>query len=221
MKTLRLIVFDLDGTLVDSSGDLCSALNATLRRLGHGAPPLTNEAVRRMIGSGARVLVARGLETTGVAADPDHALEIFLESYRSRLLEATQLYPGVREMLEMLREKTFAVLTNKPGDLSRTILKGLGVADQFARICGAGDGQPKKPDPEALRWLMRQLGVPASATGLVGDSGIDVETGRAAAVATIGIRGGFDPDGVAAARPDRLVDDVGGVVPALRALFAR
>jgi phosphoglycolate phosphatase len=221
VKRLRLVVFDLDGTLVDSSGDLCGALNTTLGRIGPGTPPLTNAAVRKMIGSGARVLVARGLEATGLDADPDLALEVFLESYRSRLLEATQLYPGVREILDTLREKTLAVLTNKPGDLSRTILKGLGVADRFARICGAGDGQPKKPDPEALRWLMRELDVPASATGLVGDSGLDVETGRAASVATIGIRSGFDPDGVAAARPDRLVDDVGGVLPALRDLFAR
>ena len=221
MKKLRLVVFDLDGTLVDSSGDLCGALNTTLRRLVPGTPPLTGEAVRKMIGSGARVLVARGLEATGLGADPDLALEVFLESYRARLLETTQLYPGVRETLETLCDKTLSVLTNKPGDLSRAILEGLGVADHFARVCVAGDGQPKKPDPEALRWLMRELDASVPATCLVGDSGLDVETGRAAGVATIGITGGFDPDGVAAARPDRLVDDIGGLVPALHDLFAR
>ncbi len=219
--TLRLVVFDLDGTLIDSSGDLCGALNATLERLAPGTPPLANEAVRKMIGSGARVLVARGLAARGVSATPDHALEIFLESYRSRLLESTRLYPGVPGMLDELCRETLAVLTNKPGALSRPILEGLGVASRFARICGGGDGHPKKPDPEALRWLMRELEAPASATSMVGDSGVDVETGRAAGVATIGIRDGFDPEGVAAAAPDRLVDDASGVVPALRALFAR
>lgn len=221
MKSLRLVVFDLDGTLVDSSGDLCAALNETLRRLGPETPPLVTEAVRKMIGSGARVLVARGLEATGIEADLDSALGIFLESYRARLLDSTRLYPGAHEMLETLRDKTLAVLTNKPGDLSRTILEGLGVSAHFARVCGGGDGHPKKPDPRALRWLMQELDAPASATGLVGDSAIDVETGRAACVATVGIRGGFDPEGVAAAAPDRLVDDARGVVPALQALFAR
>ena len=221
MKRLRLVVFDLDGTLVDSSGDLCGALNTTLQKLGPETPPLTKVAVRRMIGSGARLLVARGLEATGLSANLERALEIFLESYRARLLETTHLYPGVREVLETLRAQTLSVLTNKPGDLSRAILEGLGVADHFARVCGAGDGQPKKPDPEALRWLMRELDASVPATCLVGDSGLDVETGRAAGVATIGIRGGFDPDGVAAARPDRLVDDIGGLVPALHDLFAR
>ena len=114
-----LIVFDLDGTLVDSSRDLANAVNAALRRIDPAAPTLALDVVRSFIGSGARNLVARSLVHAGVALPPEEALPLFLEEYARRLTEHTRFYPGVEETLDRLAAHPLAVLTNKPGDMSR------------------------------------------------------------------------------------------------------
>ena len=202
-----LVVFDLDGTLIDSSRDLAAALNQALDRLHPGTPALSVEEVRGMIGDGALKLITRALRAMGLEDAPQDALPVFLDCYRGRLLEETRLYPGVSEMLEALASRHLAVLTNKPGDFSRTILEGLGVARFFRRVYGGGDLPAKKPDPIGLHRLLADAGVAADRAVMVGDSAIDVRTGRAAGVRTIGVRYGFDLDGLRQEPPDMFVDD--------------
>jgi phosphoglycolate phosphatase len=204
---IRLVVFDLDGTLVDASGDLASALNATLAQLFPGTPPLSLEAVRSFIGEGARVLVARALAASGLSTSPEQVLPVYLEHYRRCLLDTTVLYPGIEEALERLRPRPMAVLTNKPGDMSRTILQGLGVSDRFFRVYGGGDLKARKPDPEGLRRLLDESGARPQDSVMIGDSAIDVRTGRAAGVATVGVTYGFDGQGLLRDPPDVLVND--------------
>lgn len=206
---VRLVVFDLDGTLVDSSRDLASAVNAALRRVAPGAPPLAEEIVRSFIGSGARKLIERSLQASGLPLPAADVLPLFLEEYRGRLLETTRLYPGVEEGLDALVPKTLAVLTNKPGDLSRAILEGLGVAARFARVYGGGDLPERKPDPSGLLRILEEAGAAAAEAAMVGDSDIDVLTGRAAGVFTVGVSYGFDPESLRATPPDLMIDDLG------------
>lgn len=208
-------MFDLDGTLVDSSEDLATAVNRMLATLAPGTPPLAHPQVRSFIGNGARVLVGRALQAAGLGPDVDAALPAFLAAYRGCLLDRTRFYPGVREALDALRPVPLAVLTNKPGDLSRELLAGLGAADLFVRVIGGGDA-PRKPDPAGLRELMALCDAAADETVLVGDSAVDVATGQAASVFTIGVLCGFDAEGFAAAAPDLQLASVAALPEALR-----
>jgi phosphoglycolate phosphatase len=212
MKAVRLLVFDLDGTLVDSLADIASAANATLRRLAPGVAPLAKEEVRAFVGDGARQLVERCLAARGLSHAADEILPLYLETYRAGLLVETRLYPGVAEALDALRGRTLAVLTNKPGDFSRTILEGLGIAGRFARIWGGGDVPAKKPDPAGLLALVAALDAKPDEAVLVGDSAVDVRTARAAGIVSIGVRYGFDPEGLERERPDVQIDDVRSLV---------
>jgi phosphoglycolate phosphatase len=207
-SSVRLVVFDLDGTLVDSVRDLASAVNAALHQLAPGTPPLPLPRIRGFIGDGARLLVARSLGAAGLAHSVEAALPVLLDAYRQRLLDTTQLYPGVRETLEHLRERRLAVLTNKPGDMSRTILTGLGIADRFFRILGGGDVPQHKPDPAGLAELMREAAAAPEQTVVVGDSAIDVRTGRALGTRTVGVTYGFAPESLLTEPPDALIDDM-------------
>ena len=201
---IRLVVFDLDGTLIDASADLAAGINSMLARLAPDRRPLSLEQVRRFIGDGARILVARSLAAAGLETPPDEAVPIFLDAYAGHLLDSTRLYPGVAGVLDGLRPCALAVLTNKPGRFSRAILEGLGVADRFVRIYG-GDEVPRKPDPAGLVRILRETGCRPDEAVMVGDSANDVLTGRGAAVVTVGVRGGFDPDGLQAQSPDHLI----------------
>jgi phosphoglycolate phosphatase len=202
---VKLVVFDLDGTLIDSARDLAAAVNAMLGRLAPGSEPLSDEAVRSFVGDGARKLVARSLAGREIQIPLETALPVFLEAYRHCMLERTHLYPGVREALDALRgSRTLAVLSNKPGEMCRAILAGLGVADRFARIYG-GDDVPKKPDPAGLLLLVRELDASPEQTLMVGDSANDMRTGRAAGVRTVGVSYGFDRSGTEAEKPDALL----------------
>lgn len=207
-RPAALVVFDLDGTLVDSSADLASALNATLDRLHPGTPPLGVTEVRAMIGDGALKLITRALRAVGAHDVPEDALPVFLECYGARLLGETHLYPGTRETLAALAPRQLAVLTNKPGGFSRTILEGLGVAPFFRAVYGGGDLPRKKPDPAGLLRLLEETGTQPEDAVMVGDSAIDVRTGRAAGVRTIGVRYGFDPAGLRQEPPDASIDDL-------------
>jgi phosphoglycolate phosphatase len=201
----RLVVFDLDGTLIDSSRDLAAAVNRALRRAAPGAPALPEDVVRTFIGSGARVLVTRSVAEVGLGQSVDDVLALFLEEYRRGLLDATRLYPGTEDALSRLRDRHLAVLTNKPGDMSRVILEGLGVKGRFFRIYGAGDVEARKPDPAGLRRIAEEAGVDVEEAVMVGDSGIDVRTGRAAGARTAGVTYGFDADSFRDDPPDILV----------------
>ncbi len=220
MSRVELVVFDLDGTLVDSAGDLAAAVNATLQHFSPSTPPVPIEKVRAFVGDGAAMLVARTLAAAQVDVSKEAALPIFLECYQARLLDTTALYPGVRESLDALGDRTLAVLTNKPGAMSRRILEGLGVAGRFARICGAGDVPAKKPDPAGLHMLVRDAGIPPAAAVLVGDSAIDVRTGQAAGVRTVGVTYGFDPASLEACPPDLLINDLRELAARLGPPFA-
>jgi phosphoglycolate phosphatase len=203
----RLLVFDLDGTLVDSSRDIAAAANAALGRLAPGTVPIPLDSILSFVGEGARLLVERCLGYTGLGLSADEVLRVYLECYAERMLDTTALYPGVAAALDALAGTPLAVLTNKPGDLSRAILEGLGVAPRFARIWGAGDVPSRKPDPEGLQRLMDELGASAAETWMVGDSATDVEAARAARVKAAGVTWGFHPGALRAAGPDLLIDD--------------
>jgi phosphoglycolate phosphatase len=214
-RDVGLVVFDLDGTLIDSLGDLANALNASLVQLAPQAPPLRLSQVRSFIGDGARLLVMRSLEAAGLRLPVDEALPVFVQAYRQRMFENTTLYAGVQETLDALRDRDLAVLTNKPGDMSRAILSHLGVAERFFRIVGAGDLAEHKPDPGGLLRLIAACGATPERTVIVGDSAVDVRTGRAAGTHTVGVTYGFAPDSLATEPPDALIDDLRDLPPLL------
>jgi phosphoglycolate phosphatase len=178
-----------------------------LARLAPGTAPLSLDEVRGFIGEGARLLVARSLAHRGLGHAPDEALGVFLECYRARMLETTRPYPGVLEALDALSGHALAILTNKPGDLTRAIVDGLGLAPRFALVYGSGD-VPRKPDPAGLVRLMAETQTRAADTVMVGDSAVDVKAARAAGVRAIGVTYGFAPDTLRAHPPDALVDDL-------------
>ena len=185
----RLIVFDLDGTLIDSSRDLADSVNDLLARLG-GAP-LQHDAITRMVGEGARMLVRRALAAAGLPETPD-AIGQFLEIYDTRLLNHTRPYDGIADIVRGAREHArVAVLTNKPLRPSERVLEGLGLRDLFDDVIG-GDGPfPRKPDPAGLRALMERAGVTPDHTLMVGDSRVDYETASGAATRCCLVAYGF------------------------------
>ena len=188
---MRLVVFDLDGTLIDSRKDLADAVNALLVELGR--PLLTEAAVAGMVGEGARVLIDRALAATG--ADPalaPAALPRFLALYDERLLDHTVPYAEIPELLSDLHGRVrLAVLTNKPGAATVRILEGLKLARYFEEVIGGDAAFPRKPDPAALLHLMDRFGATPSETALVGDSPIDLDTARNAGVFACLARYGF------------------------------
>jgi phosphoglycolate phosphatase len=176
----RLIVFDLDGTLVDSRRDLAESANQLLEELG--AAPQPEAAIVRMVGEGAAVLVHRALAAAGVG-EPPGALERFLEIYSGRLLNHTRPYDGIPEAVSVAcRHARLAVLTNKPTRPSEEILDGLALRELFEDVIGGDGPWPRKPDPASLLALMEKTGATPATTLLVGDSAIDHETARRASV---------------------------------------
>jgi len=180
-----ILLLDLDGTLVDSLPDLAAALNRLLGELGAG--PLPAEAVRGMVGDGARRLVERGLAAAALPTDPAAATTRFLELYGEGLTVGTRPYPAVPKTLARLRETGWrlALCTNKPEAPSRAILAGLGLEGFFAAVAG-GDSLPRrKPDPEPLLTLLRELGGTPEAAVMVGDGTNDLLAAAAAGVPAV------------------------------------
>lgn len=190
---MALVVFDLDGTLVDSRQDLADSTNAVLESLG--APSLPLEQVVMMVGEGARVLVQRAMAAAGLdAGGPavDEALSRFHTCYRSRLLATTRPYPGVSQMLDDVSPlATLALLTNKPLLPSQQLVEAFGWTSLFVRVIGGDGDVPRKPDPKGLQQLMALAQAGPESTMLVGDSMIDVETSRNACVAMCVVGYGF------------------------------
>jgi phosphoglycolate phosphatase len=207
---IRLFVFDLDGTLVDSLQDLADSANALLVECG--ASPLPEEAVARMVGDGAAVLVQRAFSAAGVPKPPD-ALARFLTCYDARLLRHTRPYPGIPDVLRELGARApLAVLTNKPLEATGRILTGLDLLQHFRGGVFGGDGPfPRKPDPTALRTLAADAGVTAAETILVGDSAIDWQTAHNGGTRVCLVRYGFGFAGVS--RGDLGTDDLVVDVP--------
>ena len=192
------LVFDLDGTLIDSRRDLATAVNRTREELG--LAPLALAEIVGMVGEGARRLVEKAL---GADVPPERRFEEvfrrYLEHYRAVLLDTTRAYDGMPEALARLAARyPLAVLTNKPEDLSRAVLAGLGLLEHFAEVLG-GDSLPsRKPDPAGLLLLAGRLGVSPEHTLLVGDSAIDAATARAAGCRFALVTWGFSPPAVQA-----------------------
>lgn len=194
----RLVAFDLDGTLVDSIGDIARSANeALVERYGPTAA-LPVDTVRNFVGGGARLLVLRCLEALGQpSGHVDEVFDRFLSVYRSRLVETTHLYDGMREALDVIgRHATLAVLTNKPGVMSRVIVRELGLDGRFVGVVGGDDLATRKPDPEGLRNLAARANVRIEDAALVGDSAIDIQTARNAGAIAIGVLWGYDRGGV-------------------------
>jgi len=187
---MPLVVFDLDGTLIDSRRDLADAANALI--VERGGQPQPVDAISAMVGEGAPLLVKRALTAAGLDPAEPTALPRFLELYDERLLNHTRLYEGTHEMLDAIsRKATLAVLTNKPQRPSERILEGLAIAKRFAQVIGGDTALPRKPDPGGLRHLMTAAGTGPDDTIMVGDSAIDLRTARAAGTPICLVRYGF------------------------------
>lgn len=193
MTKKKLIIFDLDGTLVDSLDDLTTSVNHMLAIFGQD--PITRDAVRGMVGQGARNLVERALPDFG-AAEQQQGLEIFLQHNEQHLADMTLPYPGVVETLERLQATGYdmVVVTNKNESLSRSLLDKLGLSGFFIKVYGADSLPARKPSPEPLLHVMALLGFSNDATVMVGDSINDISAGNAAGVNTIGCTWGYGDD---------------------------
>jgi phosphoglycolate phosphatase len=205
---MDLIIFDLDGTLIDSRLDLANAVNATRHHMGMA--PLENPRVCSYVGNGAPVLIRRALGDQASESQIAAALDYFLRYYGEHKLDYTTLYPGVRETLDRLRAagRKMAVLTNKPVRVSRAILEGLGTGAYFFQVYGGNSFAFKKPHPVGVETLMREAGVSADRTVMVGDSSVDVETARNAGVAVCGVTYGFQPETLLDPAPDWKIDRI-------------
>lgn len=203
---MDLLIFDLDGTLIDSRLDLANAVNAMLAHLGLSLLPI--EIVSSYVGNGAPLLVRRALGEQATDSEVANALAFFMEYYGAHDLEYTTLYPGVRESLDRFRAagKRMAVLSNKPTSMTRHILDGLGVGGHFFQMFGGDSFEQKKPHPIGVEALMREAGVDRAHTMMVGDSSVDVATARNAGIACCAVTYGFKPESLADPAPDLLVD---------------
>jgi phosphoglycolate phosphatase len=178
---MSLIVFDLDGTLIDSRLDLANSTNEMLAT--YGVRPLPVDDVVAMVGEGAKVLVERALAAARITPPVEEALARFRATYDRRLLESTRPYDGVDDLLAMASTRaTLAVLTNKPLAPAERLLDAFGWTPHFRWVVGGDSPFPRKPDPSALQYLIQQAGVAPASTLFVGDSRIDVETARHAGV---------------------------------------
>jgi len=201
-----LLIFDLDGTLIDSKLDLVHAVNAA--RAHMGMPPLEISLISTYVGNGAPVLIRRALGGAATEAEIEEALEFFLEYYREHKLDHTRLYPGVKESLSRLQAagKRMAILTNKPVAPSRGIVAGLDIGGHFFQVYGGNSFAFKKPHPIGVRQLMSEESAAAGRTLVIGDSAVDIETARNAGVQACGVTYGFAPETLNNPVPDKLID---------------
>ena len=205
---MDLLIFDLDGTLIDSKLDLAHAVNATRRHMS--MPELEHERVYSYVGNGAPVLIRRAMGEAATEAQVQEALEFFLEYYREHYLDYTVLYPGVKESLDRFRDagKRMAVLTNKPVGISKAIIDGLGVHAHFFQVYGGNSFDFKKPHPAGVEALLRETGIAPARTLMIGDSSVDMQTARNGGIASAGVTYGFAPESLSDPKPDQLFDSM-------------
>lgn len=196
--SIKLVIFDLDGTLIDSRLDLVDSVNAALRHIGR--PELPDDVIASYVGDGAPILIRRALgRETLDETIVQKGLEFFLSYYREHKLDHTTVYPGMAEALGAIQNsangvpRKMAVLTNKPVIPSRAIIEALGLSRFFAQIYGGNSFATKKPDPEGARRLLAECGLRPEQAVIVGDSHVDIETGRNAGLHTVAVTYGFAP----------------------------
>jgi len=209
MTSRRIVVFDLDGTLVDTAPDLINALNFILAREGLAPVPL--HAARNMIGAGARKLLERGLELEGRTvslAELDRLTDDFINHYAEHIADASRPFDGLEAALDDLESSgyRFAVCTNKLEWLSKRLLDRLNLSPRFAAICGADTFGVSKPDPAILRQTIARAGGELSSAIMVGDAGPDVGVARRAGIPVICVSFGYTEVPVADLKPDRVID---------------
>lgn len=219
--SIKLVIFDLDGTLIDSRLDLVHSVNAALRHIGR--PELPDELIASYVGDGAPILIQRALG--GEAVDEAlirKGLEFFLSYYREHKLDHTTVYSGIPEALAAIQAsangtpRKMAVLSNKPVHPSRAIVDALGLGQFFSQVYGGNSFASKKPDPEGARKLLEEYAVLPEETAMVGDSHVDVETGRNAGLWTVGVSYGFAPHTLNGAPPDLSIDAPSELVEVFR-----
>lgn len=213
-SVVRALIFDLDGTLIDSKQDLIRSVNAMLRKMGR--EKLHEDTISGYIGHGAPKLVARALGNGASEAERDQALKFFLAHYEEHKLDSTRPYAGVAEALEELHRFPMAVLTNKPVRVSRRIVEGLGLAKYFRAVYGGNSFETKKPEPLGARKILEELGAAAGETMMVGDSEVDVQTARNAGTLAAAVNYGFGRHDRAAYPADLYLDRLTDLTALLR-----
>jgi len=209
--SIKLVIFDLDGTLIDSRLDLVHSVNAALRHIGR--PELPEHVIASYVGDGAPVLIQRALGGEKIdEAVVRKGLEFFLSYYREHKLDHTTVYSGISDALAAIQNsgngspRKLAILTNKPVIPSKAIVEALGLARHFVQVYGGNSFQTKKPDPEGAQNLLQETGARPEETAIVGDSHTDIETGHNAGLRTVGVTYGFAPQTLEDASPDVVVD---------------
>ena len=223
MTSIRTVVFDLDGTLVDTAPDLINALNFILER--EGMPPVPLHAARTMIGAGARKLIERGLELDGRVTSVEDISRLtndFIDYYADHIADASRPFEGLESALDDLsgRGYRFAVCTNKLEWLSKLLLDQLGLSARFAAICGADTFGVSKPDPAILRQTIALAGGQLSSAVMVGDAGPDIGVARRAGIPVIGVEFGYTEIPIADLKPDLLIGHFSDLPAAVESLMA-
>jgi phosphoglycolate phosphatase len=203
---VRVLVFDLDGTLIDSAEDLALSVNSALHHLGR--PALEHQEIFSYVGRGAPVLIRRALGENASEEEAAEGLRFFLDYYREHMLDHTRPYPGVEECLNELSRYSMSVLTNKPVRFSRSILEGLGLARHFRRIYGGNSFERKKPDPVGLLALVEELHAEPRDAMMIGDSDVDVQTARNADAWACGVTYGLGSATLREVSPDLLLNNL-------------
>ena len=224
MTSTRTVVFDLDGTLVDTAPDLINALNFVLDR--EGLPPVPLESARNMIGAGARKLIERGLELEGRSVAHEDLTRLtgdFIDYYAAHIADASRPFEGLEDALDDLQTLgyRFAVCTNKLEWLSKLLLDQLGLSARFAAICGADTFGISKPDPAILQQTIARAGGQLSSAIMVGDAGPDIGVARRAGVPVIGVGFGYTAVPIADLKPDRLISHMRELPAAVQSLTPR
>jgi phosphoglycolate phosphatase len=222
MTSHRTVVFDLDGTLVDTAPDLINALNFVLER--EGLPPVPLHSARNMIGAGARKLIERGLEIEGREASPAELARLtddFIAYYAEHIADASRPFDGLERALDDLAALgyRFAVCTNKLEWLSKRLLDELNLSSRFSAICGADTFGISKPDPAILRQTVARAGGELASTIMVGDAGPDIGVARRAGVPVIGVSFGYTDVPVADLKPDRVISHMSELKGAIESLM--
>ncbi|MCC6262903.1 MAG: HAD-IA family hydrolase [Bryobacterales bacterium] len=213
MNQYKLVVFDLDGTLIDSKMDLVMSVNATRRHFSLGN--LDALTVESYVGNGVTALIQRALGEGFSDEELARAIDFFIRYYHEHSLDYTTLYDGAREVLQALAEAGIAtaVLTNKPVRISNRIIDGLGLGDAFLRVYGGNSFETKKPDPEGLLRLIHEAGATPAETLMVGDSTVDIQTARNAGCPSCGVTYGFQPETLSDPAPDFLIENLPALLP--------